>query len=499
MSPARTFQTAVLLSVALLAWAAPAAARPGFLVRGFTDDDAFRGLSKAGRSLSLSRARSGGAGFVRLGVAWRAIAPAGARKPRGFRASDPADPRYAWAELDRAVTEADAAGLSSLVAISYAPSWAEGRDRPRRTNRFTRPGVWKPRLDELAAFMGAAARRYSGRFPDPAGPGVLPQVRHWQIWNEPNLWPFLQPQWQRRGRRWVKPAAHHYRRMLNVSYRALKRVDPANRVIAGGLAPFGEFRPTRVGGRIAPARFLRAALCLRGRRRLEKACGGVARFDAYSFHPYSLGGPKRTALNPDDTTIPDAHKLRRVVAAALRFGTAAPRAGKELWATEMGWDTRPPNPFGLRPWLQARYINDSLFVLWRGGVSHAINFLMRDRGGKRARRLVDPQRRQSGVWFRGSAPRRDRAKPSFLSVRFPFVVLPRGGGRGRAWGAPPCEQPCRIVIEYRTRAGWKAADTFTAGGGRVFLRTIPVSRRTVFRARVPDSGVVSLTTLPRTL
>lgn len=500
MSPARTLSTLLLLTGFALACAAPAVARPAYLIRGFTDDDAFRGLSREGRGLSFSRALRGGARVVRMGVAWRAIAPAGNRRPRGFRGSDPADPRYAWAELDRAVREADAAGLQPLVVISYAPSWAEGRDRPRRVNRFSRVGVWKPRPGELAAFMTAAARRFSGRFPDPASPATrLPRVRHWQIWNEPNLWPFLQPQWQRRGRRWAKPAAHHYRRMLNASYRALKRVDPSNQVIAGGLAPFGERRPARIGGRIAPARFLRAMLCLRGRRTLRKACRGAASFDAYAFHPYSLGGPRRTALNPDDTTIPDAPKLRRVVAAALRFGTAGPRRAKQLWATEMGWDTRPPNPFGLRPWTQARYLNDSLFVLWRTGVSHAINFLLRDRGGQRARRLVDPQRRQSGVWFRGRTSRRDRTKPSFLAMRFPFVVLPRAAGRGRAWGTPPCARNCRIVIERRGSAGWRAVDAFSAPAGRVFRRTIRARRGHVLRARVEDTGVVSLATLPRSL
>jgi hypothetical protein len=495
----RKLAIAMLLAGMLLV-PATATAAPGYIERGFADDFAFRYLSAEGRKVSLSHARMAGAGFVRLGLNWSSVAPPGRRKPSGFRASDPADPRYIWNELDRAVREVSAAGLDPLIVASFAPSWAEGRDRPRRRTRFTRPGVWRPRTGELAAFMTALSRRYSGRFLDPATPGAaLPRVRHWQVWNEPNLWPFLQPQWQRRRGQWVKTAAHDYRRMLNASYRALKRVSPTNNVIAGGLAPFGDLKPSRHGGRIAPARFLRALLCLRGRRVLRRACRARTSFDAYSFHPYSLGGPRRRALNPDDTTIPDAHKLRRAVRTALRIGTATPRGAKPLWATEMGWDTRPPNPHGLRPRTQARYLNDSLFVLWRSGVSHAANFLLRDLGGRTPRRAVDPQRRQSGVFFRRRSAMRDKPKPSFLSMRFPFVVLPRAGGRGRAWGAPPCGTGCRIAIEYRSRGRWRPLDSFTVGGGRVFRRTIRVGRRTVLRARVTGTGVVSLTTIPRKL
>ena len=54
----------------------------------------------------------------------------------------------------------------------------------------------------------------------------------------------------------------------------------------------------------------------------------------YAFHPYSLGGPKRPALNPEDTTVPDAHKLTRLVRAGARRGTARPRRAKVSQAVE---------------------------------------------------------------------------------------------------------------------------------------------------------------------
>lgn len=464
-------------------------------------DSDFRTLPDGERERALGNARAAGATFVRLGIAWRAVAPAGRRKPLGFHASSPADPRYNWSEPDRAVREAVTAGLAPLVIVYYAPDWGEGRGRPRRRTSFTRPGVWRPQPRELAAFLTAASKRYSGRFADPAHPGRrLPRVRNWQVWNEPNLWPFLQPQWRRVRGRWVATGVTHYRKMLNASYRALKQVNRSNRVIAGGLAPFGDPRPTRNGGRVAPARFLRALLCLRGRRSLRRACRSSTSFDVYAFHPYSLGGPTRRALNPDDTTIPDAHKLTRLVRAGTRRGTVRPRRAKGLWVTEMGWDTRPPNPHGLRPRTQARYVNDALFVLWRSGVSHATNLLMRDLGGETARQAIDPQRRQSGVFFRGRTLALDKPKPSFFAMRFPFVVLPRSGGRGRAWGVPPCPlASCTVVIERRRGGRWTPVASVPARRGQVFLRTIKTGRRSLLRARIAETDISSLTTVPRRL
>ena len=502
--PARPRAVAAIVPALLLAALAScpsAAARPASLARGFADDTAFRTLGDGDRRLALSRVRLAGGSFVRLAVSWRSVAPQGRRRPRGFRAADPRDPRYAWGELDRAVREAAAAGLQPVILVNYAPRWAEGRDRPRRGNRFTREGVWRPQPRELAAFLRAASHRYGGTFPDPAVAGAdLPRVRNWQVWNEPNLWPFLQPQWERRRGHWVRAGAHHYRRMLNASYRALKQVDRGNRVIAGGLAPFGDPRPTRRGGRVAPVRFFRALLCLSGRRVLRRVCRARASFDSYAFHPYSLGGPRRTALNPDDTTIPDGRKLTRVMAAALRAGTAFPRRPKSLWVTEMGWDTRPPNPFGLRPRTQARYLNDSLFVLWRSGVGYVTNFLLRDSGGPRPRRAIDPQRRQSGVFYRRRSVRLDRRKPSFHSMRFPFVVTPLPGGRGRAWGVPPCSRrSCTVVIERRADGRWIPVATVPGLRGRVFLRTVRAGARTVLRGRIADAPIASLTTVPRRL
>ena len=184
------------------------------------------------------------------------------------------------------------------------------------------PGTWKPSPQALEDYGAALARRYSGTFPDPARPGqTLPKVKAFQVWNEPNLAKYLNPQWI--GARAASPKV--YRGMLNGFYRGVKSVSSTALVVTAGTAPFGD--PQAGGQRVQPARFWRELLCLRlNRGRLRGvACPTPARFDVLAHHPYSVGQPRRKALNADDVSIPDLAKLTRPLRAAERLGRALPR------------------------------------------------------------------------------------------------------------------------------------------------------------------------------
>ena len=146
--------------------------------------------------------------------------------------------------------------------VYNAPDYALGSDHPPTT---TPPGgTWKPDPGALADFMRALATRYSGEF------GDLPRVRHFQVWNEPNLSFYLSP--QREGEREVSPA--YYREMLNAAYAAIKGVHADNQVLSAGTAPFGDKRGDE---RVRPLEFLRNLLCLRDN--LKRRCTQKAKFD----------------------------------------------------------------------------------------------------------------------------------------------------------------------------------------------------------------------------
>ncbi len=270
--------------------------------------------------------RRTGARFVRMFVNWAQVAPDSAKKPAGFDARDPGDRAYQWATLDGQVTKAVAEGFAPIVYVQTAPRWAQ-----RCTAKST---ACRPSPSELAQFMTAAARRYSGSF------SHLPRVRYWQIWNEPNMDAYLVPQYAN-GR----PASPDwYRSMVNAAAGAIHSVRKDNVVVAGGLSPFGPWPGRR--DKVAPLTFMRQLLCLSSGRNPKPVCRKRVRFDVWAHHPYTSGGPAHHAYSPDDVSAPDLWKMRVLLDAAARAGTLESRSPVAFWVTEFAWDTSPPGPEG---------------------------------------------------------------------------------------------------------------------------------------------------------
>ena len=262
---------------------------------GIADDLAFADFRSGPRKAAFRAARYTGASVVRITLDWSAVAPEGRTKPDGFDAADPASPLYNWGYIEDAVRDAARYRLRVLLTVVRAPRWAGSRS---------------PDPGELAAFLRAAARRFSGFYPDPKRPGdglttpgaALPGVRLWQVWDEPNRSSSLRP---------AGPA--HYRTLLNAGADALRAVSDDNVVVAGGTGPRGA-----VG-------FWRG---LRG-----------ARFDVAAHHPVSGRGPIAT------------RPLSRIVRQLQ---------GKPLWLTDLAWSTPPLAPRGVGLQRQALNLRVSL-------------------------------------------------------------------------------------------------------------------------------------------
>lgn len=431
---------------ATLAFAAPAtaaASTPGAMHLGLVDSSVSFDPDPALRAQWLDRISGVGADRIRIAVSWRGItsrAPAPGEDP-----ADPAWTGYRWGGVDDAVAEATARGLTPIVSINGAPDWAEGPARPPSAP----PGSWRPDVAALGAVARAAALRY-------------PAVRYWQVWNEPNLNIYLTPQWQR-----GKPASPaHYRLMLNAFYDAVKAVNPANRVITAGTAPFGD--PGTSGNRMRPARFDRELFCVSG-----AACANPAKFDVLSHHPYSVGGPNRKALNADDVSVPDFDKLVKPLRRAERTARIGGAKHHPVWVTELSWDSSPPDPLGVPAQKQARWLEESLYVLWRSGVDTVIWFLARDQEPTPS--YGDTY--QSGVFLRDGTP-----KPSATAFAFPFVAEPVAGGKTRLWGKAPAAG--RVVVQRRANGRWVRVASFQAtAAGRVFTATVRRRAGAKYRAR----------------
>jgi hypothetical protein len=399
-------------------------------------------------------ARDVGGTVIRISVYWSTVAPGG--RPAGFAPADPADPAYRWTDLDRQVRELTGEGFDVLLTVLGAPNWAQGPDRPSTA----RNGTWKPDPDQLAAFLQAAATRYSGTYPDPLdATTMLPRIRRWQVWNEPNLARYLSPQWESGS----TFAPGWFRRLLNAGYDAIKSVQPDATVVAGGLAPFGD--PDPGGTRIPPVRFLRDVLCLN--TRLDRDCTATTSFDAFDHHPYGVASPTKKAIAADDAVVPDVYKLTQIVERAVKVGTAVPVGPKPAWVTEIAYDTNPPDPTGVSLAKQAAWLEQSMALLWNQGVRLMLWFSVVDQAPTPSYASTY----QSGLYFLDG-----RAKPSATAFAFP---LARVGSL--VWTRAPANGA--VVIERRQSKRWVVAARVNAQAGQVVQTRVTGAANIQLRAR----------------
>jgi hypothetical protein len=347
--------------------------------------------------------------------------------------------------------------------VTNAPRWAEGNHRPSRAPA----GTWKPRPSALADFGHAIARRYSGHFRDPTLPiKTLPHVRYYQLWAEANLSINLSPQWSHSHP--VSP--DHYRKMLNAFFGGVKGVQRGDQVVTSGLAPYGDHHPG--GQRLPPVLFWRGLLCLKGNALRPGHCGSAAHFDVAAHNPINEGPPTQHAISPTDASTPDLGRIKRVIRKGLSTGGAKPKGKKPLWATEIWWDSKPPDPHGVPAAKQARWLEQSFYVLWRQGASKVVWFLIRDQAPNPSFSTTY----QSGLFLRKGTP-----KPAYRAYRFPFVADRLSKGKVRVWGEAP--HSGSVAVQRKSNGHWRTLKVLHAGSNRVFTAKIRLKGKSSLRAR----------------
>jgi hypothetical protein len=450
-------------------------ARP--LETSIVDYDPYSGPEQG---LALRRTRAAGASSVKIYVTWYAVAPApdSEQKPAGFNAGDPADPLYDWSDIDQQVRAIVAHGLKPLLLLGNAPVWAEGPGEKPQTPFPTLRGTRDPDPREYGLFARAAAKRYSGKFQN------LPRVRLWQAWNEPNRWSNLTPQFAgarltKRAPSGARPVSPDiYRRLLNRFADAVRGVRRDNLVITGGLGPFG----SRRGGNhtVPPMIFMRELLCM---NRENKPVGKCTRpkFDIWSIHPYTEGGPTHEAQSRDNVSLGDLPEVRRLLRAAIRADRIATKKKVRFWATEFSWDTRPPDKDGLPLKLHARWSAEALYVMWRNDITHVTWFLLRD---SPTFGYPDKGVPQGGLYLRcEDGLFCDKPKPALTAFRFPFVAY-RVGRDVDVWGRTPTSDRRSVIVEQRRNGGWRRIGRVRSDRHGIFEKRLRRRGRGPLRARV---------------
>ncbi|MGZ4396877.1 MAG: cellulase family glycosylhydrolase [Gaiellaceae bacterium] len=328
----------LLLAAAALVLA-PSGSSASRMWIGFQDDPEFRWDD--GRADMILQASQVHATIIRSWVSWTEAAPV-----RPVNARDPFDPAYRFDDLDEMIRNAQLRGLEVLLTIWETPPWANGG----KTRN------WAPkRASDFGDFAYAVADRYSGRY---AG---YPYVRFYSIWNEPNLYQFLAPQFS--GGKPVSP--HLYAQLARTGYTGIKSANPGALVAIGETSPRGHDKPTPgIQDSLSPATF--AQFLAQERPKLK--------FDAYAHHPYvPLGKSPLLKVRWPTVTFFD---LKRFESSLLTwFG----RKSIPLWITEYAHETKPENPQGVSYSAQAAYVKQAIGIAARDpSIQMLIWFVFRD-------------------------------------------------------------------------------------------------------------------------
>jgi hypothetical protein len=253
---------------------------------GFNPGSGILWMNDADRQRELDAMAATGARWIALDFDWNSIQGDGPTSFRWDRATD------------TVVRQARARGLKIVGTLAYSPPWA------RRAVCASTSHCLPTDPDAYARFAGAAVRRYGANSTSTTFRG---SVRVWQIWNEPNHYPFVQPTVDVPG----------YTRMLRAAYSAIKADDPGSTVLAGATSPAGD-DPS--GRDVAPVTFLNGIY----------ANGGGGSFDAFSHHPYTY--PDSPLVDAPWNAFTQTARLHQVMVA---HGDGA----KKIWGTESGAGT----------------------------------------------------------------------------------------------------------------------------------------------------------------
>lgn len=242
--------------------------------------------SDTDRQAELDAIARTGARWFSVDVDWNSIQPDG---PLAFN----------WSVTDRVVREASARHLEIIGMLAYSPPWARATNCPRNTTHCL-----PQRAEDYARFAKAAALRYGAHAFDPS---LRNTITTWQIWNEANHVPFVQP----------KVDVAHYTDILRRAHEEIIKVDPAATTLAAGTSP----APDDPSGRdMAPVTFLEGIY----------ANGGGDSFDAFAHHPYSF--PCNPLLNRSWNAFFQTYWIHQ---AMVRHGDG----DRKVWGTEAGAPT----------------------------------------------------------------------------------------------------------------------------------------------------------------
>jgi hypothetical protein len=466
----------VLAAAAALAALHAASAQASTNQRSIIQDDRrLLGSGPAVQAQTLDDAARLGADIVRADVVWRSYAPKPRTKkrPKHFNGANPKAYGKRFAILDSLVAGAKARKLKVLLTpTGPVPKWAS------RCKHKT--STCKPSPKEFGRFVRALGKRYRG-------------VGLWSIWNEPNLKSWLSPQYVPKGTRPVLQSAALYRSLARSAIAGLRATGHRkSTILLGETSPSGNDPTLCKSGskrarkrcvnrilRSRPEDFIRSLFCLKGNghrlsgtARRDQRCSGRysrLRVTGYAQHSYSSSSnfPPLARPNAHDITIGVMSRLTRALDQAGRAGRIPHKL--PVYLTEGGYQTNPPDRFGVTLSQQAAYIDQADWIAYRNSrIKTVAQYQIVD----------DPSLAafQSGLRFINGS-----AKPSYDAYRLPIWVSGRGSKVKLYGQVRPAADKSSQSVQIQHAAG--------AGSAFQTVQTVTVhSRKGQFTKTVPNQG-----------
>ena len=155
----------------------------------------------------FQKAKSLGVSEVRLDWEWRQV-----EAKRG---------EYDWRKLDTLVRVAHEEGIALFPIVHYAPAWALRTER--KPDDIYEMAPQASAFADYARFLKASILRYG---PGGKAQGAFTPIRHWQVWNEPNIKQFWGP----------KPDAGAFVKLMRVVHEELAGLRGQVELVHAGLS-----------------------------------------------------------------------------------------------------------------------------------------------------------------------------------------------------------------------------------------------------------------------
>ncbi len=249
------------------------------------------------------------------------MAAAGVRTARfelGWKSLEPSRDSYRWARSDTFIGRLASRGIRPLPFVWMTPPWVATTPARPPLDQPQDIQAWREFLRAAVARYGPGGSYWTTGYRQRYGANATPlPIQSWQIWNEPNLKKFFDPDGSDQASAWK------YARLLRISHDAIKNTNPNARIVLAGNPGY------------PPSGGLRAWDFL---DTLYDVPGIKSEFDVAALHPYS-------------SSVDGLRQQLQLFRAVMRKHGDG---GTPLWITELGWGSAPPDRFGINQGLMGQ-------------------------------------------------------------------------------------------------------------------------------------------------